>query len=135
MAKTDTFHCSVITPERSVLECDAVFAAIPAHDGEIGILRNRGPLVCKLGIGVLRVQSPSGDQSVFVDGGFAQVIENRVSVLTQQAQLASEIDPAAAEKALAAARDMTAHDEAGVDARRRALRRARVRLALARARR
>ncbi len=37
--KSDTFHCSVITPERAVLETEATFVAFPAHDGEVGILR------------------------------------------------------------------------------------------------
>lgn len=43
----DTFHCSVVTPERAVLECEASFAAFPAHDGEIGIMPQRAPLLCR----------------------------------------------------------------------------------------
>ena len=62
------FQCSVITPEAVVLETRASSASFPAHDGEFGILRDRAPLVCKLGIGVMRLDTPDGPQRVFLDG-------------------------------------------------------------------
>jgi F-type H+-transporting ATPase subunit epsilon len=133
MAKGDTFHCSVITPERAVLEADATFVAFPAHDGEVGILPGRAPLLFKLGIGVLRVESPSvegGEESLFIDGGFAQMVEDRLTILTEQAKRPTEIDRAAAEKALAAAHDLPAESDAEFAARQRALERARVQLRL-----
>ena len=99
MARNDTFHCSVITPERAVLEADATFVAFPAHDGEVGILKNRAPLLYKMGAGVLRVETPEGNHAYFVDGGFAQMVENRLTLLTQYARPVAEIDRAAAEKA------------------------------------
>lgn len=114
MAKTDTFQCSVITPERVVLDTPATFVAFPAHDGEVGILPHRAPLVFKLGVGELRVQTPTETQHYFVDGGFAQMVNNRLAILTEQARRNSEIQPAAAEKALADARAMPG---AGPDAR------------------
>jgi F-type H+-transporting ATPase subunit epsilon len=137
MAKGDTFHCSVITPERAVLEADATFVAFPAHDGEVGILPGRAPLLYKLGIGVLRVEGPTlaggaggagGEESLFVDGGFAQMVEDRLTILTEQAKRPSEIDRAAAERALAAAHDLPAESDAEFAARQRALERARVQL-------
>jgi F0F1-type ATP synthase epsilon subunit len=57
MAETKTFRCSVVTPERVVLEAEARFAALPAHDGEIGILRDRAPLLVKLDVGRLRIET------------------------------------------------------------------------------
>src|SRR3954462_5853912 len=111
MAKGDTFHCSVITPERAGLEADATFVAFPAHDGEVGILPGRAPLLFKLGIGVLRVESSAvegGEERLFVDGGFAQMVEDRLTILTEQAKRLSEIDRAAAQSALAAAHEMPA---------------------------
>ena|SRR5436305_4392454 len=131
MAKGDTFHCSVITPERAVLEADATFVAFPAHDGEVGILPGRAPLLFKLGIGVLRVESPTvagGEEQLFVDGGFAQMVEDRLTILTEQAKRPAEIDRAAAEKAFAAAHDLPAESDAEFAARQRALERARVQL-------
>ena len=131
MAKNDTFHCSVITPERAVLEADATFVAFPAHDGEVGILPGRAPLLFKMGIGSLRVETPEGNREFFVDGGFAQMVENRLTLLTEQAKAVEEIDRAAAERALAAAREMPSITEAEFAARQRALRRAETQIHLA----
>jgi F-type H+-transporting ATPase subunit epsilon len=131
MAKNDTFHCSVITPERAVLEADATFVAFPAHDGEVGILPGRAPLLFKMGIGELRVESPEGNHNFFVDGGFAQMVENRLTLLTEQAKAVEEIDPAAAGRALAEARDMPMVSETEFAARQRAVRRAETQIHLA----
>jgi F-type H+-transporting ATPase subunit epsilon len=131
MAKNDTFHCSVITPERAVLETEATFVAFPAHDGEVGILPGRAPLLFKMGIGELRVESPEGNHNYFVDGGFAQMVENRLTLLTEQAKTIQEIDRAAAERALAEARDMPMVSETEFAARQRAVRRAETQLHLA----
>ena len=133
MARNETFHCSVITPERAVLEADATFVAFPAHDGEVGILPGRAPLLYKLGIGLLRVETPSadtGEERFFIDGGFAQMVDDRLTLLTEQAKRLSEIDRAAAQRAFAAAHEMPAVGDAAFAARQRALERARVQLHL-----
>lgn len=121
MAK-NTFHCSVITPERAVLEAEATFVAFPAHDGEVGILPNRAPLLYRMGIGELRVESSAGNHVLFVAGGFAQMVENRLTLLTEQAKRIDEINPAAVERALAEAHTMPMVSEAEFTARQRALR-------------
>ena len=130
MAK-DTFHCSVITPERAVLETEATFVAFPAHDGEVGILPGRAPLLFKMGIGELRVESPEGNHNFFVDGGFAQMVEYRLTLLTEQAKTVEEIDRAAAERALAEAREMPMVSDPEFAARQRAVRRAETQIHLA----
>ncbi len=112
-------HCSVIAPEAEVFDDRVSMVVVPAHDGEIGILANRAPLVCRLGAGLLRVKTGAEEQSWFVDGGFAQVLNNRVIVLTQKAILPERIDRAAAQAQLDQARRMKATDE--VAARRKAL--------------
>lgn len=122
MAQNDTFHCSVITPERVMVETDATFVAFPAQDGEVGILPGRAPLLFAMGAGELRVQSPQGDQVLFVDGGFAQMVENRLTLLTQVARKIEEIDPAAVEKQLADAHAMPMKTDAEFKARQRVLR-------------
>jgi len=125
------FHLSIITPERAVLEADASFVAFPAWDGEVGILHGRAPLLYKLGIGRLRAETPEGEQVFYVDGGFAQMLEDRLTILTQQARRREEIDRAAAERALAAARDTPAPNEEAVEARQKAIERARAQLRIA----
>ena len=131
MAKSDTFQCSVVTPEATILECPASFVAFPAHDGEMGVLFNRAPLVCKLGIGQLRVESPDGDRVLYVDGGFAEVSDNRLTLLTEQARDPSDLDCAAADQALIEARAMKISDEASLDARTNSIKRAQVQIKLA----
>ena len=144
----DSFLCSVITPERKVLECDATFVAFPAHDGEMGVLRKRAPLVCKLGIGPLRIETtdpsrdpnPSRDREgagstkahvFFIDEGFAQVLDNRLTILTEQARKPEDLDADVAEQALLEARAMKITDDASFTARTNAIQRAQVQLKLA----
>ena len=122
MARTDTFHCSVITPERAVLEADATFVAFPAHDGEVGILPNRAPLLFKMGAGELRVEGPAGKQLLFVDGGFAQMVENRLTLLTEGAKRIEEIDAASVARQLEEAHGMPMVTDAEFAARQRVMR-------------
>ncbi len=132
MASSETFQLSVVTPERAVLECAARFVAFPAHDGEMGILRGRAPLLCRLGIGPLRVDSEEvGIQVLLIDGGFAQMVENRLTILTAQSWEPVELDRGAAERALAEARTLAVGDERSFSERQNAMQRARVQRKLA----
>jgi F-type H+-transporting ATPase subunit epsilon len=121
MARSNTFHCSVITPERAVLEADATFVAFPAHDGEVGILPNRAPLLFKMGAGELRVEGPEGTTILFVDGGFAQMVENRLTLLTEVAKRLEDLDPAAIARQIEEAHRMPMVTDAEFKARQRVL--------------
>lgn len=131
MAKATTFQCSVVTPEKIVLDTPATFVAFPAHDGEVGVLMNRAPLVCRMGIGTLRIESPQGNHTFFVDGGFAQVVDNRLTLLTEQAKKQQDISAPNAEKAMVEARALPAKSEEAFAKRQRAVKRAQVQLKLA----
>ncbi len=124
------FQCSVITPEAVVLETDASAASFPAHDGEFGILRNRAPLVCELGIGVMRLDTPDGPQNVFLDGGFAEVHENRLTILTNRALRPDEIDAEAARREMDEAAGMRITDEVSLQARQNGIARGKAQLQL-----
>lgn len=131
MAEPKTFQCSVVTPEKVALECAARFVALPAHDGEIGLLRGRAPLVCKLAVGKLRVETEAGMEVFYIDGGFAEMAENKLTVLTEDARRASEIDLEAARELLAGARSSEAGDSASRLERERAIERARMQVRVA----
>ena len=74
---------AVISPEQTVFEGTAVSVVAPAYDGEVGILPGHAPMLTLLGEGVLRI----GDSvRVRVKGGFIQVADNVVRVVTEQAQ-------------------------------------------------
>jgi len=125
------FRCSVITPEGVVFEGEATFVALPAHDGEIGVMHDRAPLLCELGIGTLRLHAEAGLRRFFIDGGFARVLDNELIVLTRQALEPEQIRRDDAEQALRQALAMRIRDEASLHARRDAIARARAQLKLA----
>src|SRR5580692_12964703 len=93
---TRELHCVVVTPERALLDEPADFVALPLFDGELGVMPGRAPLIGRLGFGELRTKSGSDVHRYFVDGGFAQVRNNVVTVLTQRAIPAPQIDVTAA---------------------------------------
>jgi F-type H+-transporting ATPase subunit epsilon len=80
-----TFNLSVISPERKLFEGPAQFVVVPAYDGEIGILHDHAPLMALLGEGSLRVETGTGSLRFHVSGGFVQVVNNEVSVLSEEA--------------------------------------------------
>jgi F-type H+-transporting ATPase subunit epsilon len=75
---------SVISPEAVLFEGDADSVVAPAYDGEVGILTGHAPLMALLGKGELRLGSGS-TRRFTVSGGFMQVLNNQVRVVTEQA--------------------------------------------------
>ena len=124
-------HCVVVSPERALLDEPADFIALPLYDGELGVLRGRAPLIGRLGCGELRIRRGDTTKRFFVDGGFAQVRNNVVTVLTSRAVRAEEIDPAAARQALEDAHGAAPTPEAQ-EARLKSQQRARSQLRVAR---
>lgn len=127
-----SFQCTVVTPEQQVFDETVTQAILPAHDGQIGVLTRRAPLLVKLGLGSLRLDVQGGQsQTFFIDGGIAQMRDDRLTVLTQEATPAAEIDAetAGAEYADAEARNPT--DDRTREDRAHAMRRARAKQELA----
>src|SRR5215218_2632976 len=89
-------QCIIVTPETTALDTPASFVALPLFDGEAGVAPGRAPLIGRLGYGELRVRSGNNTQRFYVDGGFVQVADNMVSVLTNRAVPAAKLDTAAA---------------------------------------
>lgn len=123
MARSPLIQFVVITPEQRVLEATTSALVFTAHDGELGVLRDRAPLMGELGIGQLRYLAEGQTRRLFIDGGFVQVVDNHVTILTRQAIPAEQITAqtvAQAEQALAALRGTDAQTgEARWQARRR----------------
>jgi len=81
-----------------VLDEKAAYVSMPAWDGQIGIAPQRAAIVVKLGDGPLRIEKQSGgEQSYFIASGFAQMKDNRLSVLTEEAIVSDDIDREAAQ--------------------------------------
>ena len=82
----DSFDCSLVTPEEAVFDEPVTYANVPAHDGLIGFLPNRAPLLAQLGEGVLEVRVRGGGTRRFeLAGGFAQMNRNRLTLLSEKA--------------------------------------------------
>jgi F-type H+-transporting ATPase subunit epsilon len=75
----------VISPERTLFDGEAEMVVAPAWDGEIGILRGHAPLMALLGSGEMRVKQGGAVERFQVEGGFLQVVDNAVTVLSEKA--------------------------------------------------
>ena len=77
---------SIISPERVLYEGDTDSVVAPAFDGEVGILTSHAPMMTLLGRGELRLGAGGGGARRFsVDGGFLQVVDDQVRVVTERA--------------------------------------------------
>jgi F-type H+-transporting ATPase subunit epsilon len=105
-------QCVVDTPERALLDETVDFVALPMYDGELGVLPGRAALIGRLGPGELRIRHGESTRRFFVDGGFAQVRGDVVTVLTPRALKAEEIDVGAVSAALESAGGVAATPQA-----------------------
>ena len=121
-----TFRVAVVTPEREVAALMAKFVALPAFDGEMGILAKRAPLLTQLGSGLLRIEGADGAKvCFFVSGGFAQMVEDKLTVLTPEALEPSAVSAEAARAGLEKAAALPNRTDAEAEKRQRAYDRAR----------
>jgi len=79
---------TVISPEAVLFEGTADSVVAPAYDGEVGILTGHAPMMALLGKGTLRVGGSGEARQFVIEGGFLQVLENQVRVVTERARVA-----------------------------------------------
>jgi F-type H+-transporting ATPase subunit epsilon len=82
----------IVTPERLAYSEVVDSVQLPGIDGELGILPHHAPLVSMLGVGELRIRKGGAEESFAIFGGFLQVRPDKVVVMAETADLASEID-------------------------------------------
>jgi F-type H+-transporting ATPase subunit epsilon len=92
-----SFHLTVVTRERKIVETDAIEVVLPASDGEIGVLPGHAPLLATLKVGVMRYRTNGQSESVVLSWGFAEILQERVIVMAETARLPQEMDAATAE--------------------------------------
>src|ERR1700694_518052 len=101
MAAEVPLRLVLVTPETTLVDEPVSALRFPLYDGQIGILPGRAPLIGRLGYGELKLTQADGSEaSYFIDGGFVQVKDNVVSVLTDRALTRDQIDAAAAQEKL-----------------------------------
>jgi F-type H+-transporting ATPase subunit epsilon len=121
----------LVTPETTLLDEPVDSLRFPLFDGQIGVLPGRAPMVGRLGYGELVIRKSSGNESFFIDGGFAQIKGAVVSLLTDRAIPATEVDASNAAEQLVSARSLKPTTEQAFAEKDRELQRARRLVALA----
>ena len=122
----------VVTPETTLVDELAEFVALPLFDGEIGVAPLHSPMIGRLGYGEMRVTVGGHAQRYYLDGGFVQVADNVVSVLTNRALPATQLDAAVAQEQLKSARERPSNTAELMAIRDRAELQARAQLRVAR---
>jgi len=90
----------IVTPETKSFSGEVESVVVPGIEGELGILPGHAALMTKLDPGELRVTQAGQEIRLAVGGGFVEVVDDRVSVLTDMAVREDEIDESAAEEAM-----------------------------------
>ena len=121
----------IVTPETTTLDQMVDAVTLPLFDGEAGVLAGHAPMIARLGPGELRIQSDSTTERYYVDGGFAQVDNNVVSVLTGQSLPAARIDLVASRKALDAAENLPADNPQLAELKEKAIKQATAKIRMA----
>jgi F-type H+-transporting ATPase subunit epsilon len=112
----DTFDIEIATPERLLARERAIRAQIPAAEGYIGVLPDHAPLLSELGIGAMTYTTPDDHLfSLAIRGGFLEIYNNVVRVLTDFAEKGHEVDVTQAEKDLKHAQDAMLDPALGMD--------------------
>jgi F-type H+-transporting ATPase subunit epsilon len=124
--------CTVVTPEETAVEEPCSFVALPLYDGELGVAINHAPMIGRLGCGELRIQTEKGPLRFYVDGGFVQVADNVISILTNRAVPVEKLKADEIEKVLQNAMMEPAHSVEAMDARDRVVEQARAQLRMVR---
>lgn len=126
-----SFQVVVVTPEQQVLDEMVDGVILPAHDGQIGVLTDRAPLLVKLGQGSMELKQRQSTRRFYVEGGIAQMKDNKLTILTQVALPQDQISAETARAEFAEASAQRIADDASFQDRQRRLQRARAMQALA----
>ena len=125
-----TLHVELVSPEAILYSGDADMVVCRTTDGEIAFLTGHAPFVGTLGIGQVKIEQADGTvEKAAVHGGFVEVSDNRVTILSDVAEMAHQIDLLRARESMAIAEaKLREEHDAECEA---ALRRAHVRIELA----
>jgi len=102
LAKNKTeksFRLRVITPTETKVDEEVEMVIMRCIDGDMGVLSGHEPHICVLDIGVLRVQGGRRERRLAVFGGIAEVLDNVLTILTDEAHWPGDIDSDRAEEA------------------------------------
>lgn len=102
----ETFGFELVSPEKLLLSVQAEMVTVPGDAGDMGILPGHAPVISSLRLGVIEVsKAEGGEERIFVAGGFAEMSNNKLTVLAEEAVPVSQIDRAKTEAKLKDARE------------------------------
>ena len=102
----DAVQFELVSPERLVLSSEVSMVVVPGAEGDFGVLPGHAPMISNVRSGVISIYNDRAIEArVFVAGGFAEVSNNRLTVLTENAVALDEIKRADADARLAEARE------------------------------
>jgi F-type H+-transporting ATPase subunit epsilon len=111
-------HLEIVTPERQLFSGAVDTVTVPATTGYLGILPGHAPLLAELGIGEISYDAGGQTDYLFCSWGFVEVLPDRVVLLAQTAELASDIDVKRAEEAKSRAEKILSSKDPNMDLRR-----------------
>jgi len=110
----ENIRLEVVTPEKSVVSEDAKIVMAPGELGEFGVLSGHTPFMTSLKLGSVRFEDSSGaERFVFVSGGFAEALPDRVTILADSAERRKDIDIERAKAAMQRAEERLAKEDDG----------------------
>ena len=88
-----SFYVEIVAPDHSVFKGEATVVRAPGVEGSFEVLYNHAPMIAAFEVGPLFITTPSGERVVFAtSGGFLEVLNNKVTILAETAEPASDID-------------------------------------------
>ena len=115
MALPEKIHLEIVTPEKQLFSGPVDSVTVPSNVGYLGILPGHAPLLAELGIGEVSFKAGDRTDFLFCSWGFVEVLPDRVVLLAQTAELASDIDVKRAEEAKMRAEKMLISKDTGID--------------------
>nr|YP_009752165.1 CF1 subunit epsilon [Linnaeosicyos amara]QIT05575.1 CF1 subunit epsilon [Linnaeosicyos amara] len=102
-----TLNLCVLTPNRIIWDSEVAEIILVTNSGQIGVLPNHAPIATAVDIGILRIRLTANDGwlTMALMGGFARIGNNEVTILVNDAEKASDIDPQEAQQTLEIAED------------------------------
>ncbi len=108
----ENIRLEVVTPEKSVISEEVQIVMAPGELGEFGVLPGHTPFMTSLQLGTVRYEDSSGtERFVFVSGGFAEALPDRVTILADSAERRKNIDLDRAKSARERAEERLAKDD------------------------
>ena len=115
-----SINCIVVTPAETAVETEASSITLPLFDGDKGVMADHAPMIGRLGNGELKLEGPEGGLRFYIEGGFVQVLDNTVSILTNRVIAVEDLDSSALAEELSDTLAMPGNNDEELDLRERA---------------